>query len=91
MGIAERRQREKEQRKTEIIDAAERLFFSRNYEDVSMEDIAREVELNKATIYLYFKNKEALYATIVLRGIGILKEKYTECMEKQVSGIVKVA
>jgi AcrR family transcriptional regulator len=91
MGIAERRQREKEQRKTEIIEAAERLFFSRNYEDVSMEDIAREVELNKATIYLYFKNKEALYATIVLRGIEILKEKYTECMKKEAPGIVKVA
>jgi len=91
MGIADRRQREKEQRKTEIIDAAERLFFSRSYEDVSMEDIAREVELNKATIYLYFKNKETLFATIVLRGIQILKEKYMECMEKQVPGIVKVA
>ena len=91
MGIVDRRQREKEQRKTEIIDAAERLFFSRSYEDVSMEDIAREVELNKATIYLYFKNKETLFATIVLRGIQILKEKYTECMEKQVPGIVKVA
>lgn len=91
MGIADRRQREKEQRKTEIIDAAERLFFSRSYEDVSMEDIAREVELNKATLYLYFKNKETLFATIVLRGIQILKEKYTECMEKQVPGIVKVA
>ncbi len=91
MGISDRRQREKEQRKTEIIDAAERLFFSRSYEDVSMDDIAREVELNKATIYLYFKNKETLYATIVLRGIRILKEKYTECMEKQVPGIVKVA
>jgi len=91
MGIADRRQREKEQRKTGIIDAAERLFFSRGYEDVSMDDIAREVELNKATIYLYFKNKETLFATIVLRGIQILKEKYTECMEKQVPGIVKVA
>jgi len=91
MGIADRRQREKEQRKTEIIDAAERLFFSRNYEDVSMDDIAREVELNKATLYLYFKNKETLFATIVLRGIRILKKKYTECMEKQVPGIVKVA
>ena len=90
MGISDRRQREKEQRKTEIVDAAERLFFSRSYEDVSMEDIAREVELNKATIYLYFKNKEALFATIVLRGIRILKGKYTECMEKQVPGIVKV-
>ncbi len=91
MGISDRRQREKEQRKTGIIDAAERLFFSRRYEDVSMDDIAREVELNKATLYLYFENKETLFATIVLRGIRILKEKYLECMEKQVPGIVKVA
>lgn len=91
MGISERRQREKEQRRKEIIDAAERLFFSRSYEDVSMDEIAREVELNKATIYLYFDNKEALYATIVLRGIEILKEKYTECMEHKVPGIVKVS
>lgn len=90
MGISERRQREKEQRRTEILDAAERLFFSRSYEQVSMDEIAREVELNKATIYLYFKNKEALYASIVLRGVEILKEKYSECMIKQVSGIVKV-
>ena len=91
MGIADRRQREKEQRRTEILDAAERLFFSRGYEDVSMDEIAREVELNKATLYLYFKNKEALFAAIVLRGIPILQEKYIECMEKQVPGVVKVA
>lgn len=91
MGISDRRKREKEQRKTEIIDAAERLFFSRSYEDVSMEDIAREVDLNKATIYLYFKNKEALFAAIVLRGVRLLEEKYTECMEKRAPGIVKVA
>jgi len=91
MGISERRQREKEQRKTGIIDAAERLFFSRRYEDVSMEDIARAVELNKATIYLYFENKETLFATIVLRGIGILRNRYQACMEQQAPGIVKVA
>ncbi len=91
MGIADRRQREKEQRKTEIIDAAESLFFSRSYEDVSMDEIAREVELNKATIYLYFKNKETLFATIVLRGIEILIGKYTECMEKPVPGMDQVA
>ncbi|ADN35947.1 transcriptional regulator, TetR family [Methanolacinia petrolearia DSM 11571] len=90
MGIADRRQREKEQRKNEIIEAAERLFFSRSYEDVSMEDIAREVELNKATIYLYFKNKEALFAAVVLRGVRLLEEKYKECMVKDVPGIVRV-
>jgi AcrR family transcriptional regulator len=91
MAIADRRQREKEQRRTEILDAAERLFFSKNYEEVSMDEIARAVELNKATIYLYFESKEALYAAIVLRGIAILKEKYQECMEKKAPGIVKVA
>jgi TetR/AcrR family transcriptional regulator len=90
MGISDRRQREKEQRKTEITDAAERLFFSRGYEDVSMDDIAREVDLNKATIYLYFANKDALFATVVLRGVRILEEKYRECREKQAPGIVKV-
>jgi TetR/AcrR family transcriptional regulator len=91
MGISDRRQREKEQRRTEILDAAERLFFTKSYEEVSMDEIAREVELNKATIYLYFESKEALYAAIVLRGIAILKVRYMECMEKKAPGIVKVA
>jgi len=91
MGITERKKREKEQRKKEILDTAERLFFSRGYDDVSMDGIAREVELNKATLYLYFKNKEALFAAVVLRGIWILEEKYLECMKKQVPGIAKVA
>jgi TetR/AcrR family transcriptional regulator len=91
MGISDRRQREKEQRRTGILDAAERLFFLKNYEEVSMDEIAREVELNKATIYLYFESKEALYAAIVLRGIAILKVRYMECMEKKAPGIVKVA
>jgi AcrR family transcriptional regulator len=91
MGISDRRLREKEQRKTEIIDAAERLFFSRGYEGVSMEEIAREVELNKATLYLYVENKEALFATIVLRGVAILQEKFAACMDQEVPGLVKVA
>jgi TetR/AcrR family transcriptional regulator len=91
MGISDRRLREKEQRKTGITDAAERLFFSRGYEDVSMDDIAREVELNKATLYLYFENKETLFATIVLRGVRILEEKYREYRKKQAPGMVKVA
>jgi TetR/AcrR family transcriptional regulator len=91
MGISDRRQREKEQRKTEITDAAERLFFLRDYKDVSMDDIAREVELNKATLYLYYENKETLFATIVLRGVRILEEKYRECRDKKAPGMVKVA
>ena len=61
VSIKDRREREKEQRRNDILKAAEKLFLSREYDDVSMNDIAQEVELSKATIYLYFENKEELF------------------------------
>jgi len=91
MGITERKKREREQRKKEILDAAEPLFFSREYDGVSMDEIATIAELNKATLYLYFKNKETLFSAIVLRGIRILNTMYHECIETQVPGVTKVA
>lgn len=72
MAISDRKKREKEQRRQSIIDAAEKLFFAKGYDNVSMNDIAKEVELNRATIYLYFENKEALCFAVVLRGVRIL-------------------
>jgi TetR/AcrR family transcriptional regulator len=74
---------EKEQRRNYILDAAEKLFFSKGYDNVSMGDIASEIGLNKATLYLYFKNKESLFFAVVLRGAQILnamiKERIKQC------------
>jgi TetR/AcrR family transcriptional regulator len=39
MGIAERREREKEQRRNDIIDAAEKVIFSKGYAESAMDDI----------------------------------------------------
>lgn len=91
MGITERKKREKEERKKEILDAAETLFFVREYDGVSMDEIATIAELNKATIYLYFRNKETLFSAIVLRGICVLNTMYRECMATPVPGMTKVA
>lgn len=76
--MKEIREQEKEQRRSYILDAAEKLFFSRGYDGVSMDDIANEVEFNKATLYLYFKNKESLFFAVVLRGIKILNAMIEE-------------
>lgn len=77
------KEREKEQRRNCILDTAEKMFFSRGYDNVSMDDIAGEIGLNKATLYIYFKNKEALFFAVVLRGALILnamiKERIKEC------------
>lgn len=72
MAIPERKQREKIQRRESMIDAAEILFFKKGYDNVTMKDIADEVELNRATIYLYFENKEALCFAVILKGMRIL-------------------
>ncbi|HEY0195983.1 MAG TPA: TetR/AcrR family transcriptional regulator [Methanobacterium sp.] len=91
MSIVKRREREKKQRENDIINAAEKLFFSKGYDDVSMNDIAQEVELSTATLYLYFQNKESLYFAIVLHGTRILNEMIKEEVDKAKTGIDKVA
>lgn len=91
MSIQDRREREKEQRRNDILKAAEKLFLSREYDNVSMNDIAREVELSKATIYLYFENKEELFFAIVLQGTEILNSMITNAVKKAKTGIDKVS
>lgn len=77
------KEQEKKQRRDLILDAAEKMIFSRGYDNVSMDDIAGEIGLNKATLYLYFKNKESLFFAVVLRGALILnsmiKGRIKEC------------
>jgi TetR/AcrR family transcriptional regulator len=46
MGIAERKEREKQQRKAEIIQAAELVFFSKGFEHSTIDDIAEKAELS---------------------------------------------
>ncbi|HHJ52006.1 MAG TPA: TetR/AcrR family transcriptional regulator [Caldithrix abyssi] len=68
MGIAERRERERLQRRKEIVDTAERIIFSVGLDKATMDAIAEEAELSKATLYLYFNSKIDLYFAIYLRG-----------------------
>lgn len=74
MSIAARKELEKEKRRADILNAAEKLFFSKGYDNVSLNEIAKEVKLGRSTLYLYFENKEELFFAIVLRGAQILHE-----------------
>lgn len=75
MGIEERKAREKEQRRNHIIDAAEKVIFSRGLDQATMDEIAEEAELSKGTLYLYFKNKNELYMAIAERGSNLLNSR----------------
>lgn len=72
MGIQERKEREKERRRQQIMVAAKRVFIEKGFGGATMEDIAKEAELSAGTLYLYFKNKNELYASLTLRVLQYL-------------------
>ena len=90
MGIAERKEREKQQRKDEIILAAEKVFFSRGFEKSTMDDIADEAELSKGTLYLYFKSKEDLHLSVARKAIILLNTFTTTAGELEGNAIEKL-
>ncbi|WP_304508070.1 TetR/AcrR family transcriptional regulator [Anaerotignum sp.] len=75
MGASDRKEKEKEIRRNDIIDAAEKVIFSKGYDIATMDDIAKEAEFSKRTVYIYFNSKEQLYFEIMVRGYKILIEK----------------
>lgn len=78
MGINERKEREKEHRREEIITSAEMVFFEKGLQIATMDEIAERAELGKSTLYLYYKSKEDLYLAVLLRGTEILLKKFEE-------------
>lgn len=87
MGISERKEREKQRRREEIIDAAEKVFFSRGIENATMDDVAEEAELSKGTLYLYFKSKEDIHWAITHRGVKGLLIKMEKIVDQNKNAI----
>jgi len=90
MGIAERKLREKKERRNTILKAAKRLILKHGVEGMSMNELAEATELNKATLYLYFGDKDDLIDAIVYEGLALLEKKLQEADRQAVSGFEKV-
>ena len=91
MGIAERKEREKAQKREFLIDVAEEIFFEKGYEAATMDQIAAKAEYSKGTLYLYFKNKEELYIAISTRSVDLFQKIVNDEMQKSVTGAEKLA
>lgn len=67
-----RKVREKQAREEEILDAAEMIFGKKGFDGALMEDIAREAQFTRKTLYQYFGSKEELLSAVILRGYKML-------------------
>lgn len=78
MGIAERREREKEALRTRMVEAARDIVSEEGLDALSMRAIAERIEYSPATIYLYFRDKDALLREVVEVGFGRMGEYIAE-------------
>ena len=65
-----------------ISTAAERLFLEKGFEKTTMDDISKEADYSKATIYVYFKNKDEIYNMIVYKSMRMLQERIKKAISQ---------
>jgi len=87
MGISERREREKNERRRTILNCARELILLQGVDRVSMDDIAQKAELSKATLYLYFSGKEIIFNEICEEAARIFLEKFKPILETGITGV----
>jgi len=67
MAVKDRKEREREARRSQILQAALDVFSEKGYEKTTMDEIAERAELSKGILYYYFQNKEDLFYELIAR------------------------
>ena len=84
--VTSRKEREKEQRKEAILDAAMRVFQRKGYQATSMGEVAKEAEFSKGTLYLYFDSKFALFAELSNRVLSRVRAGFEAISKEDLAG-----
>jgi AcrR family transcriptional regulator len=90
MSGKERKERERQQREKEILDAAESLFIEKGYESMTMDEVAKRADFTKRTVYAYFTGKEDLHAAIVARSLKHLNDLFEKAVKAPENGLEKI-
>ena len=91
MAAADRRERERSQRRESILTAADRLFAERPYDSVRVDDIAEAAELAKGTVYLYFSEKDTIVSELGRRLLDRVEADMKSVTGRVRSGLVGAA
>ncbi len=83
MGIAERKEKQKQEIRKMILDASMKLFVEEGFENVSIRKIADLIEYSPTTVYLYFKDKNEILFSLHELGFQKMAEYNTSLWEIQ--------
>lgn len=80
----------KEEKMNLIMNIAEKIFVEKGYQNATMTEIAKKVNIAKGTLYLYFSSKKDLYFTSVERALTTLKNLIIDNFKNCKNGFEKV-
>lgn len=72
MAVLSRKERDRQLRRSDILKAAEHIFALKGYYKATIRDIAKEAQYATGTVYLHFKDKNALYLALLEEKIKSL-------------------
>lgn len=97
MGISDRKQKETEELRERVLDAAEDIFVKEGGQNVTMRRIASMVEYAPTVLYRLFTDKNDLMDHLIARGYGGVRRLYEEVLDRDhrdplqtLSGILEV-
>ncbi len=73
-----KRERRKEARPGELLDAALALFVEKGFAATRVEEVASQAGVSKGTLFLYFPTKEDLFKAVIRENIGKLFPVWNE-------------
>ena len=82
MGIKERKEREKQRRATDILDAAQAVFEEKGVLNTTLQDVAKSAEISVGLIYRYFESKEDIFAALALKGAETFDAQLKDILKK---------
>ncbi len=83
MGITDRRERELQVRRNNAVNAAMMIYREEGYHAITMEKIAERAELSRATLYLYFKNKDEILVSAIVTHFDYFVELLQDIYDRR--------
>ncbi len=90
MGIAERKEREKEQKKAMILQEAQKLILEKGLDQLNMDEVAERAEVSKGSLYLHFKNKTDLVLGICHEASDMMNSMAAKVLTENKTGLEMV-
>ncbi|GCF10247.1 TetR/AcrR family transcriptional regulator [Dictyobacter arantiisoli] len=85
------KEKQRQERETLVLQAAQEVLLERGYHDTSMSEIAQRVGVAKGTLYQHFASKEDLVLTLFKRELQVLQDAMKQILKEQESVDIRLS